>query len=141
LRARIVGRVASTDYAAAGEMRPTLVRLVNSDLRECLPRISVPTLLVWGSEDTDTPVADGRLMERLIPDAGLVVLEGAAHYSYIDQAHRFARIVSHFIAPPPEGGASGGAEGGAGAVESEPPPRARGAGRFEDTDAGEAERP
>jgi pimeloyl-ACP methyl ester carboxylesterase len=100
LRARIVGRVASTDYAAAGEMRPTLVRLVNSDLREYLPRISVPTLLVWGAEDTDTPVADGRMMEKLIPDAGLVVLEGAGHYSYIDQAARFARIVTHFIAPP-----------------------------------------
>jgi pimeloyl-ACP methyl ester carboxylesterase len=103
LRTRIVGRVASTDYAAAGEMRPTLVRLVNSDLREYLPRISVPTLLVWGADDTDTPVADGRLMELLIPDAGLVVLEGAGHYSYIDQAPRFARIVTHFIAPPEAG--------------------------------------
>jgi pimeloyl-ACP methyl ester carboxylesterase len=105
LRARIVGRVASTDYAAAGEMRPTLVRLVNSDLREYLPRISVPTLLVWGAEDTDTPVADGAMMEKLIPDAGLVVLEGAGHYSYIDQAARFARIVTHFIAPPEVGAA------------------------------------
>jgi pimeloyl-ACP methyl ester carboxylesterase len=104
LRARIVGRVASADYAAAGEtMRPTLVRLVNSDLREYLPQISVPTLLVWGADDTDTPLADGRLMEQLIPDAGLVVLEGAGHYSYIDQAPRFVRIVSHFIAPPEAG--------------------------------------
>ncbi len=105
LRARIVGRVASTDYAAAGEMRPTLVRLVNSDLREYLPRISVPALLVWGADDTDTPVADGRMMEKLIPDAGLVVLEGAGHYSYIDQAASFARIVTHFIAPPEVGAA------------------------------------
>jgi pimeloyl-ACP methyl ester carboxylesterase len=99
LRARIVGRVASSDYAAAGEMRPTLVRLVNSDLREYLPRISVPTLLVWGADDTDTPLADARLMERLIPDAGLVVLDGAGHFSYLDQSASFARIVTHFIAP------------------------------------------
>ncbi len=118
LRARIVGRVASADYAAAGEtMRPTLVRLVNSDLREYLPRISVPTLLVWGADDTDTPLADARLMEQLIPDAGLVVLEEAGHYSYIDQAARFVRIVSHFIAAP---GARGGDDGA--------PPRAQGAG-------------
>ncbi len=105
LRARIVGRVASTDYAAAGEMRPTLVRLVNSDLREYLPRISVPVLLVWGAEDTDTPLADARLMEKLIPDAGLVVLEAAGHYSYLDQPARFARIVSHFVAPSEAGAA------------------------------------
>ena len=97
LRAQIVGRVASTDYAAAGEMRPTLVRLVNSDLREHLPHIAVPTLLVWGANDTDTPVADGRVMEQLIPDAGLVVLEDAGHYSYLDQSARFSRIVTHFL--------------------------------------------
>ncbi|HTB50031.1 MAG TPA: alpha/beta fold hydrolase [Solirubrobacteraceae bacterium] len=115
LRTRIVSRVASADYAAAGPMRPTLVRLVNSDLREYLPLISVPVLLVWGADDADTPVADARLMEKLIPDAGLVVLEGAGHYSYIDQEARFSRIVSHFLAPPRTGeedSQSGAGEGG-----------------------------
>ncbi len=92
--------MASADYAAAGPLRPTLVRLVNADLRPHLPHIAVPTLLVWGAEDADTPVADGALMEELIPDAGLVVLEGAGHYSYLDQSARFTRIVSHFLAPP-----------------------------------------
>ncbi len=100
LRTRLIGRTASADYLAAGEMRPTLVRLVNADLRPYMPRIAVPTLLVWGSEDSDTPLADAHEMERLIPDAGLVVLEGAGHFSYLDQPARFARIVSHFIAPP-----------------------------------------
>ena len=47
-------------------------------------------------------------MEQLIPDAGLVVLDGAGHYSYIDQAARFARIVSHFIAPPDPPARAGG---------------------------------
>ncbi len=99
LRARLVGRAASADYLAAGEMRPTLVKLVNADLRPFMPAIGVPTLLVWGSKDSDTPVAAAQEMERLIPDAGLVVLEGAGHFSYLDQPARFARIVSHFIAP------------------------------------------
>jgi pimeloyl-ACP methyl ester carboxylesterase len=129
LRARIVGRVASTDYAAAGEMRPTLVRLVNSDLREHLPHISVPTLLVWGADDTDTPLADGRMMEKLIPDAGLVVLEGAGHYSYLDQSARFARIVTHFISPPGAGG---------GEPRNALPARARGTSVFDDPTPGEA---
>ncbi|MGA7703494.1 MAG: alpha/beta hydrolase [Solirubrobacteraceae bacterium] len=99
LRARLVGKAASADYLAAGEMRPTLVKLVNAELRPFMPAIAVPTLLVWGSEDSDTPLGDAQEMERLIPDAGLVVLEGAGHFSYLDQPARFARIVSHFIAP------------------------------------------
>lgn len=97
LRDALVGRAGSTDYLAAGEMRPTLVKLVNSDLRQHMPDIKVPTLLVWGSDDTDTPLSAAREMERLIPDAGLVVLEGAGHFSYLDQPARFARIVTHFI--------------------------------------------
>ena len=100
LRALLVGRSGSADYLAAGEMRPTLVKLVNADLRPFMPQIRVPTLLVWGSEDTDTPLSAAREMERLIPDAGLVELEGAGHFSYLDQPARFARIVSHFLAPP-----------------------------------------
>lgn len=99
LRERLVSRAGSSDYLAAGAMRPTLVKLVNSDLREHLPHVAAPTLLIWGSEDTDTPLADGRLMERLIPDAGLVVFEGAGHYSYLDQSARFATVASHFLAP------------------------------------------
>lgn len=101
LRDALVGKAGSADYLAAGAMRPTLVRLVNSDLREHMPNVKAPTLLIWGADDTDTPVAAAREMERLIPDAGLVLLEGAGHFSYLDKPQRFARIVSHFIAPPP----------------------------------------
>ena len=98
LRDALVGRAASADYAAASPaMRPTMVRLVNADLRELLPLIEVPTLLIWGSRDDATPLADARLMERLIPDAGLVVFDGAGHYSYLDQPARFATIARHFL--------------------------------------------
>jgi pimeloyl-ACP methyl ester carboxylesterase len=97
LRDRLVGRAGSADYLAAGAMRPTLVRLVNSDLREHLSQIGAPTLLIWGSQDADTPLSAARLMEQLIPDAGLVVFEGAGHYSYLDQPARFSTVVSHFL--------------------------------------------
>lgn len=98
LRDLLVGRVASADYAAASpQMRPTLVRLVNSDLRDLMPQVKVPTLLIWGDQDTATPLGDAHVMEHLIPDAGLVVFEGAGHFSYLDQPARFATIAQHFI--------------------------------------------
>ena len=97
---RLVGRAASSDYAASdAAMRPTFVRLVNTDLTALLPEIRAPTLLIWGDADEDTPLADGQTMERLIPDAGLVVFEGAGHFSYADQPQRFAAIARHFLAP------------------------------------------
>ena len=47
--------------------------------------------------DDATPLSDGQLMERLIPDAGLVVFPGAGHFAYADDADRFARVVGHFL--------------------------------------------
>jgi pimeloyl-ACP methyl ester carboxylesterase len=99
LRARILERTASPDYLAAGALRGTFVRVVNEDQRDELPRIAAPTLLIWGAEDRETPVAAGKLMETLIPDAGLVVFEGAGHYSYVDAAPAFGRVVRHFLDP------------------------------------------
>jgi pimeloyl-ACP methyl ester carboxylesterase len=96
----VYDRVASADYRDAGPLRPTFVRIVNEDVTELLPRIAASTLLVWGSRDDDVPVKHAETMERLIPDAGLVVLEGAGHFSYLDQRERFCRIVRHFLAAP-----------------------------------------
>ena len=101
LRAWATARAAasgSTDYQqASGVMRATLVRLVNADLRADLPHIHSPTLLIWGERDQDTPLADGQLMERTIPDAGLVVFAGAGHFAYLEQSPRFCHIVKTFF--------------------------------------------
>jgi pimeloyl-ACP methyl ester carboxylesterase len=95
---RNADRRGSSDYrAASGVMRGTLVRIVNEDLRSLLPGVRLPVLLIWGDRDTETPLEDGRLMEQLIPDAGLVVFEGAGHYAYLEQPDRFCRIVEVFL--------------------------------------------
>jgi len=103
LAARRAERSGSEDYrAASGVMRDTLVRLVNEDLSPLLPLIRSPVLLIWGERDTETPLRDGRAMEALIPDSGLVVFEGAGHYAYLEQAPRFAHIVDVFLRDAPE---------------------------------------
>lgn len=91
-------KAGSADYNAASEvMRSTLVRVVNQDLRHAMPLISAPTLLVWGSNDTATPVRDARIMEKLIKDSGLVVFEGAGHYSFLERPAQFAAILDSFL--------------------------------------------
>lgn len=88
----------SSDYNALDEeMRKTFVRLVNTDLTDDLPRIRASTLLVWGDRDTETPLWMGQTMEKGIPDAGLVVLEGGTHFAYLEQPDRFCRIVKQFL--------------------------------------------
>lgn len=88
----------SADYVAASPlMRQVLVKVVNEDLEQLLPNIKCPTLLIWGVNDTATPLSDGEKMEKLIPDAGLVKLENAGHYSFLEQQFLFNRVMCSFM--------------------------------------------
>jgi pimeloyl-ACP methyl ester carboxylesterase len=91
-------RFGSADYRnASGVMRKILVKVINEDIRPILSRVSCPTLLIWGAEDKDTPIYMGKIMEKEIPDSGLVILEGAGHYSYLDDYYRFALVLKAFL--------------------------------------------
>lgn len=93
-------RIASQDYRDAGDLRPIFVKVVNEDLSDLLPKILAPTLLVWGAQEDAVPVEHGRRMAELIPDAGLVLFEGAGHFAYLDDPDRFCRVVRHFLGAP-----------------------------------------
>ncbi|MBP5230652.1 MAG: alpha/beta hydrolase [Clostridia bacterium] len=95
----------SSDYASASPiMRGALVKAVNEDLTPLLPKVRASTLLIWGEKDTATPLADGRKMENLIPDAGLVVLPEAGHFSYLEQPAVCDAAVRSFLCIPSSGG-------------------------------------
>ena len=102
LQERMRARVASRDYLEASEtMRGTFRAVIAADLSDRLPRISASTLIVWGDRDEDTPLWMGHRMEELIPDAGLVVLEGAGHYSYADAPGQFRAVARQFLLEQP----------------------------------------
>jgi pimeloyl-ACP methyl ester carboxylesterase len=88
----------SADYRALSDsMKKVFVRVVNLDLREYLKDIKASSLLIWGENDTETPVEFGRLMEKNIKDSGLVVLPDAGHYAFLDQYARFMAIIKNFL--------------------------------------------
>lgn len=91
-------RYGSADYQnSSGVMRETFVKVVNEDLLACAARVKPSTLLFWGDQDEDTPLWQGKLLEKTIPDAGLVVFEGAGHYSYLDRLGDAVRTVDYFF--------------------------------------------
>lgn len=62
-----------------------------------LHRISVPTLVMVGEQDTGAPVALARIIEQHIPGASLVILEDAAHIANMEQPAAFNRALLAFI--------------------------------------------
>jgi len=91
-------KAGSDDYMNASElMKKVLVKVVNEHMLEELKKITCPVLLIWGDKDTATPLSDGKMMEKLLHDAGLVVLSGTGHFSYLEKPHEFLHIVKHFL--------------------------------------------
>jgi pimeloyl-ACP methyl ester carboxylesterase len=97
VRRKIVVRIASPDYKAAGSLRDAFLAVIREDLRPIMPLIKAPTLLVWGDLDEDTPVADAHTMAKLIPGTKLLVIKNAGHFSYLDQYGRFRLAVMPFL--------------------------------------------
>ena len=88
----------SSDYNNASPMmRAILSKVVNEDLKDKMPLINAPTLLIWGENDTATPLRDAKIMERLIPNAGLVSFPGCGHYSFLDNPFQFAAVLRSFL--------------------------------------------
>jgi pimeloyl-ACP methyl ester carboxylesterase len=97
LKKRAAG-AGSEDYRSLSEgMKKTFVRVVNQDLRPCLPKIKSSTLLIWGADDAEAPLWMGQIMEKEIMDAGLVVFECRGHFAYLEELPRFVRIVRTFL--------------------------------------------
>ena len=88
----------SADYTAAPPvLRQTLVKLVNTDLRDILHNIKCPSLLIWGENDTATPLSDAKIIESLISDSGLCVIKGTGHFSFCEKPYEANAIVKSFL--------------------------------------------
>ncbi len=98
LEERVKKRSGSADYRNASPMmRQVMVRCIEEDLTHLLSGIGVSTLLIWGELDTATPLSDGQKMEKLIPDAGLVTLQGAGHFSFAERWGICQRVLDSFL--------------------------------------------
>ena len=79
-----------------------ILAIAECDQRDLLPRIDVPTLLVWGEEDARSPLRVARELEAAIPGAELIVIPGAGHMSNLERPDEFNRAVLAFCrANPP----------------------------------------
>jgi pimeloyl-ACP methyl ester carboxylesterase len=68
-----------------------------SDLREVLPTISVPVLLLYGDQDVRSPLNVARDMRARIPNSKLVVIHGAGHLCNVEAPDRFNAEIRTFL--------------------------------------------
>jgi len=81
---------------------PALEALAAFPLREELPKISCPSLIVWGAHDTLVGVRDAEKIEQAIPDARRVMFERTGHVPMLERPARFNRVLREFLDEEPE---------------------------------------
>lgn len=88
----------SADYNNAPEvMKKTLVNLVNDDMSPLIKNITASTLLIWGENDTATPLYMAKFLEQNIKDCGLCVLKNAGHWSFVEKSIEANAILRSFL--------------------------------------------
>jgi pimeloyl-ACP methyl ester carboxylesterase len=77
-------------------MRAALSVMAEADQRDLLPRVGVPTLLIWGEQDARSPIDVARQFQQAIPETELVVIPDAGHVSNLEQPGPFNEAVREF---------------------------------------------
>ena len=91
-------RFGSNDYKnASGIMRAILVKTVNENVITLLPKIKIPTLLIWGDQDNTTLVQAGKIMQQDILGSKLKVFSGSGHFPFLDNWERFIVELDDFL--------------------------------------------
>jgi pimeloyl-ACP methyl ester carboxylesterase len=88
--------------AIMAEARPVGTRVMarafaEADLRDVLPQIQVPTLLLCGEADERSPLHVAEALHAAIPRSTMVVLRGLGHESYVEAPEQFNAEIRAFV--------------------------------------------
>jgi pimeloyl-ACP methyl ester carboxylesterase len=97
LRKKLYTSIGS-DMLVAEHLQETFKRVVTDDVREDAKRIDVPTLLMYGEADTQTPVSYGEQYHELISNSTLEVLPGVGHFLHLERPGVVYKAIGGFLA-------------------------------------------
>jgi len=83
------GKALSTIYMARSAMK--------DNLRQSIPKITIPSLLIWGKQDNITPPSVADEFESLLPDAELAWIDKCGHAPMMEHPENFIAILEQFL--------------------------------------------
>ena len=97
LRTKLYKSAGSMDYIEAGELQKVFINVINEDLREQAALLTQPSLLLWGENDTETPLNDAYIFHKKIKGSELAVIPNAGHFAYLDQPQQVMARIEAFL--------------------------------------------
>jgi pimeloyl-ACP methyl ester carboxylesterase len=95
--------LAAEQVSGAGKpgFMQALDAVIGYDVRDRLPEIACPTLIVWGDSDRLIAVGDADVFEELIPDSRKVIFEDTGHMAMLERPAAFNALLRDFLAEKP----------------------------------------
>lgn len=85
-----------SDAILFSQLEETFRRVVGEDVQPAAEKIAIPTLLIYGDKDKDTPVSYGRIFNRHMRGSQLEIIE-SGHFVHQEQPANVAKLVSDFL--------------------------------------------
>lgn len=90
--------VDASDYTKTeGIKREIFKKIIRQSQVDLLEKITIPTLVVWGSADSYVPLREGRKIAAMISGAELKIIDGGKHGLHIQQPENLLKIVGDFL--------------------------------------------
>jgi pimeloyl-ACP methyl ester carboxylesterase len=78
-------------------LEETFKKIVGEDVQESAQKITIPTLIIYGKNDQDTPSEYGRLLQAKIKESKLYIIDDAGHYVFIDKPKEVLNLINVFL--------------------------------------------
>lgn len=90
-------KLIGSDLFVAEKMQATFRKIVTDDTRHNATKINIPCLIIYGSEDTDTPPEYGEIYHQLIPQSRLEIINGAGHFLFHSHSKEIRNMIKGFL--------------------------------------------
>ena len=97
LKSGFYNRIGS-DLLILPYMQQTFKKIVSQDVQKQASQISVPTLLIYGSKDTQTPPIYGKILSKKIVNSKLHIIQNEGHFLHQQNTAKVAQIIQEFLA-------------------------------------------
>lgn len=95
---KILYGTVGSDMMAAPQLKETFKKTVRQDIQKDASNITIPTLLIYGSEDTATPINSvGNRIKNAIPNSEIEIIEGADHFVHLREPKKTASRIKEFL--------------------------------------------
>lgn len=97
IKQKFYKKIGSSDYINSNQLKGTFLNVINKDLTEYISKIDVPTLLIWGDNDNETPVNDAIKMNEMIKNSQLITYPGAGHFVFQERSVQVIKNIEDFL--------------------------------------------